>query len=293
MPRPATDFDERMRNDCMLFIQLWISAAARLRNRVVDLAERSLDEDGINPHAPYLSISSQAESYVFVMALHQVRMGALLVQRAMPASSDALTSALANFDQAAPDIKAVRDALMHFDEYVSGIGRMHRRHESPSLNISRHFGVDYDPEEMRVHMLAQIVSELVVQERAESSRRDQDGRVQQAHRHHGYPEHCGWFAARRLQQRPGHRVRREEHDRQRKQQDDQALVGEGLPDDIRQAGEVWEQHVADHRQSLGQLRGPEEDPAHHDKRESERTPTNETASRSGSLIQMEAALDDE
>src|SRR5690606_6136932 len=61
--------------------------------------------------------------------------------------------------------------------------------------------------------------------RAERARGDQDRRVDQPARHHPDAQHAGRGRPRGLQQRSGDRMRRQEEDARRREQDDQPLIG--------------------------------------------------------------------
>ena len=56
---------------------------------------------------------------------------------------------MAEFDQAAPGVKKLRDALVHFDDYALGKGRMQRSVETSALGLERQLGGHVDEQEQR------------------------------------------------------------------------------------------------------------------------------------------------
>jgi hypothetical protein len=75
---------------------------------------------------------------MFVWALHNLRTATNLVHRvADREAQQAIEDAIAAFDQAAPDVKSLRDVLSHYEDYALGNGRLQKPLSAP------HFGVHY------------------------------------------------------------------------------------------------------------------------------------------------------
>lgn len=79
----------------------------------------------------------EADAYMFVHALHHLRMAVLLVRRTAKASMrEKIDEEIGRFDEAVPDVKKLRNALAHFDEYVQGEGNLQRNSSSAGLNFT-------------------------------------------------------------------------------------------------------------------------------------------------------------
>lgn len=145
MPNGQSRTNDQILCDTTLFMPLWTRATQRLRDQIITLIEESFYQEGRSHLSSYLSLDAHAESFMFAMALNQVRMAAILAQDLVStASREALRLAIEDFDQVAPDVKKLRDTFAHFDDYISGEGRLHRGADSPSMNISRELGVEHD-----------------------------------------------------------------------------------------------------------------------------------------------------
>lgn len=90
------------------------------------------------------TFTMQGDAYLFAMAARQALRFAQLVRRvAQPSFHSEIDRALGEFVTTAPDIKAIRDVLDHFDEYLRGTGRDYPA--SPPPTYQRELGQTVGP----------------------------------------------------------------------------------------------------------------------------------------------------
>lgn len=94
---------------------VWLQAVRTQVERVIDVIDES----------PLDLTQRRIDSYLLVLALHQVHRAAALALTDLPPASASLTQArgaIEVFEQAVPGFKDARDAVDHFDAYIQGIG---------------------------------------------------------------------------------------------------------------------------------------------------------------------------
>lgn len=123
--------------------------------RCAELARRRM-HDGDDPRSPGFS-SRQIDARQLVVALHQMLVAENLQQKAIRALDVGsavyaeLGRARQRFETAAPNIKNMRDALIHFDEWSRGTGGGPQRKDIQRDGAARevaakYWGFSYDPE---------------------------------------------------------------------------------------------------------------------------------------------------
>ena len=153
--KPMTD-NEHLAHTAVHYITIWTTAAHMQAERIIQNLQQqhevelfSIKEWG--SEGGYISVdlflAREANSYLFIMALHQLRMAALLFRESVPMQvADKTSAIIEKFDYAVPDVKKTRDALTHFDDYVKGRGHLHRNKLQPLLEISSQIESSFDPE---------------------------------------------------------------------------------------------------------------------------------------------------
>ena len=111
--------------DAMSFMVTWWMAVKQQYHRIL-------------PETPTYGLrgQSQVDAYLFVWSAHNLRTAAELVFTSVPHEvKPAVRQAVDEFDLAAPDIRKMRNAISHFDDYAFGRGALQARDADAAFGI--------------------------------------------------------------------------------------------------------------------------------------------------------------
>lgn len=130
----------------------WFTGAVIQSERILD-REAYFRKCATGDIRETLESAHRTDCQLYVFALNQTSMALrAMLEAAPPAARQDIEDAIREFDLKHPNVKNLRDAFAHFDEYVAGGGRQQRTTSAPQFRVGFHW-CNGDPRHiMEIHV---------------------------------------------------------------------------------------------------------------------------------------------